>query len=242
MKFFWINVNTSLKRKEYMIKLFNSFNIQNERIEAITPNTIPKNIKLPRLKNSLLEVALCCSHIKAINEAYKQNLNYAIICEDDLEIKKKNNFNKLIESAPNNWNILQLLTNNKDCINKKYNLYKKNNKNIWSLWYKRNWSTCIYLINKEGMKTILDLYYKNNIFDFSMRLYGSIKSDILIYLGVNRKKVYTINFPIYNFNIKFDTEIQLHLLNKNEYLNYNYKTYLLNKELLNKNNIFLKLD
>jgi hypothetical protein len=42
IKFFWINIDGSDKRKEFMEKQFKKLNIDNIRVSAITPKDFPE--------------------------------------------------------------------------------------------------------------------------------------------------------------------------------------------------------
>jgi GR25 family glycosyltransferase involved in LPS biosynthesis len=108
-KFFYINLERSTDRKQHMHQLFKTYGIHDyQRVEAIDGNTIQHTD--PRL--SRYEEATTMSHLKAIEEFYKSDLESAIICEDDISLEWidlwKKSLNQIINNAPKDCEILQL--------------------------------------------------------------------------------------------------------------------------------------
>jgi GR25 family glycosyltransferase involved in LPS biosynthesis len=133
-------------------------------VEACTPKTMPKFIS-PLMCSTVMDTEYACiaSHLKAIHTAYMNNEKYAIIAEDDAMIIKDIDWNLLLKSAPNNWNLLQMHT---CCIpflhfDKKSNSYQ-NSSDI--LWVKTNNiipSAAFYIINRVGMFILLNRFIPN---------------------------------------------------------------------------------
>ena len=163
--FYYINLDKSINRKQrYEERLSKYSDIQTERIPAITPHDI-KKYKIyisPTCKiNTELEIACTLSHLKAIFTAYKNLIynisknkntnNYALITEDDLITLEMPEWTKLVNSAPPNWEILQLVASG-PLAEQMYNT----NTLAWQKHIHNMWCCAAYLINLQGMITILD--------------------------------------------------------------------------------------
>lgn len=102
------------------------------------------------------EVGCILSHILAINTAHKDGENIVMICEDDISFETKcliPTIASIIEEAPKDWEILQLVHSSNLHGSAKY---KKRELN-------ENGSTLCYLINKTGIKKIIETVIKSNI-------------------------------------------------------------------------------
>jgi GR25 family glycosyltransferase involved in LPS biosynthesis len=163
--FYFINLDKSINRKQrYEERLSKYPNVHTERIPAITPHDI-KKYKIyisPSCKiNTELEIACTLSHLKSIFTAYKNltyNIsknkntnNYAMITEDDLLILEMPNWSKLVNSAPRDWEILQLVASGPLA----EHMYNKNTLE-WQPHIHNMWCCAAYLINLKGMITILN--------------------------------------------------------------------------------------
>lgn len=171
IKIYWINLDRCINRQNHMYFLFGTHLILNSRICAYDGNQIQQytNIHFPNTNKHISNYEYCCtfSHFKAIKTAYDNNDDIAIIAEDDLclDYSKKwvHNIDKLINNAPNDWDILKLHCNYEKHINKlikRHNSQK--NKSFFSKWEFRSSSALIYIINKNGMKKIMDEYFIHN--------------------------------------------------------------------------------
>ena len=78
-----------------------------------------------RPKNSKRELAVTISHMLAMREAMQdKRKKYALILEDDMKIVfPAMNWTSLIESAPDDFAVLQLITSNGDYVQKLWNQY-----------------------------------------------------------------------------------------------------------------------
>ena len=163
---YWINMNKSIDRHEYIINLFKTHDIKNhKRIEGIDGCEL--NICNYNIENNMTKNELGCvlSHIKAIKQAYLDLLEngkeYALICEDDISFDYLKYHNKnpidLIKQDGNNYQceLLQLAI---CCRNEHNNIISKFQNNIL-LKGNRDCTTC-YLIKKSGMEKIIA--YSNN--------------------------------------------------------------------------------
>lgn len=195
-KIYYINLNRSKERNEFMINQFNKYNIENyKRIEAIDGKTdnleeyIIYNIKIGKLT-----LACTVSHLKALKQVYDDSIEEAIILEDDIIldplITHIEKYNNLIKSLPEDLDILQLYTSNSSFYNyKKY----KNSFYKYSKYEKKNGCAGMYYIKRKGIQKLLNKYMKNNIITVP---YYTNKKDIvsegMVYNNVN---TYTSLFP-----------------------------------------------
>ena len=159
-KIYWINLNISLKRRNNMIELLENINVENIRIEAIDGNLIDNvnttyfycNNNYPKYSNK--EYAILLSHLNTIETFTKIDANLlkygvALVLEDDISfdfIKYWNiDLQKIINNAPNDWDIIML---GYFSLNLNYNKYNK-----WN----NEWSAISYLINYKIKDKINDL-------------------------------------------------------------------------------------
>ena len=161
---YWINLDRSKERKEYMTKNFKKYKVNNYRFSAINGYNLKKypHIKFTKKQKEVYEsgeLGCVSSHINLIIELYKHGVNEAIIMEDDISIntlpKMKYKIKDIANNAPKDWEVLQLHTSNHKLIKE----YLSN-----SILYVRSgdklYGTCSYLINRKGMKKLYDICYK----------------------------------------------------------------------------------
>ena len=197
----WINLDRSIERKKYMENQLKNICIQNTRISAIdglsedVKNMI--NVNTDHLSN--YEIACCLSHIKTIYYLSKLEGEYFLILEDDTIFDNiyliNDNLEKIIKNAPE-FDILNL---NKIYFYELDNLYTNWN-DITNKDRKENdlwgdyiiWSTCSYVISKNGIKKIMDtISYINNKFYLN---YGKFHiADYFLYSNTNTY-VYKYNY------------------------------------------------
>ena len=80
----------------------------NKRVSAIVPADLAKyKIDMGRCTNGGVQLACLMSHIKTIFIAYRDNMEYALILEDDVEIERWPMWPALLATAPENWEILR---------------------------------------------------------------------------------------------------------------------------------------
>jgi GR25 family glycosyltransferase involved in LPS biosynthesis len=98
LNYYWINLDKAKDRRIFMENQFEKIGVvNNHRISAYTPDDLssilidnpPYNCGYPECiqngcKNCPIEFAVLCSHMKAIQEGYKSNAPYFIVCEDDI--------------------------------------------------------------------------------------------------------------------------------------------------------------
>lgn len=223
--FYYINLDKSINRKQrYEERLSKYSDIQTERIPAITPHDI-KKYKIyisPNCKtNSELEIACLLSHLKAIFIAYKNILfnitkkinspTYALITEDDVVVLEMPDWIKLLNSAPPNWEILQLVASG-PLAEHMYN----NSPPGWQKYTHGTYCAAAYLINLQGMTSILESCvpeYKSidnwsDITTIYLDHNANCVADHILFILAN---TYTYTAPLFNFE-GIDSTIHPHHL------------------------------
>jgi GR25 family glycosyltransferase involved in LPS biosynthesis len=232
MKHYWINIDSYIDRKENVEKQFKNLNIDNERISAVTPETLKNyNIKYYDNKvNTEQQYSCIISHLKAIKKGYDDGDDYFCICEDDFTLKKKLDFNKIFQYIENiekekneKVELLQLHVSNAENIIKLYNNFI-NSENLHNAIlvkrtipeYKEAWGTAYYLLSRQGAKKILNYTkYENNNVDLKI-YYEKCLADFMIYVMV---KTYMLAYPILVSNINLGSCICDKYLHIHEYGN-----------------------
>lgn len=222
---YWINLETSKKRRNNMMKILNLFEISNTRINAYDGNK-EKNINekyfycnnnlYPKYSNK--EYAILLSHLTAI-ETYISNINinygYALILEDDLSLDFINYWNKdfktIIYEAPNDWDIIMLSYFSTNIYNEQDEYYIK-----WN----NHWSALSYLINYKNIKNkILNFKIENK---WKCEQNDLMVSDNYIFSKFN---TYVYKYPYFTFPDDNDSTFhEDHLEYHRIYKNCNYIT------------------
>lgn len=208
IKYYWINIDKSIERRIFMEEQFKIRGIANQRISAITPETLETVIedKPPydcgscccihnNHKDCILEYSCSCSHLKAIKEGYESGAPYFIVCEDDIYFPFEIDFSKMIEQLPKNFGICQLMVLDEGGNNYLYDeCFKEKNLIFVKFEHsKRLFSTGFYLISRQGAKQLLDLCTnkETNKFDFRY-IEGWKQADYILYCHIN---TYTLTLP-----------------------------------------------
>jgi len=221
--YYWINLNKATDRRLFMENQFKKRNVNNHRISAYTPNDLnsilidnpPYNCGYPECiqngcKNCPIEFAVLCSHMKAIQEGYKSNAPFFIVCEDDIGFPFEIDFNKMINSInmiSNEIDIIQMMVITENHTNVfYYNFYKKG---IMFIRYNPiTPSAAFYLISRNGAKKLLDKYFDSTTNKFNFQKSNYLKlADVLIFQSVN---TIVSTMPLVIPNINFESQIHQH--------------------------------
>jgi len=174
--FFYINLKRSPERKKFMEDQLNRYNVGSyTRVDAIDSKLLefkntPTSVLVKtaccdslicncekvtcinnynRLTNN--EVACTLSHLKAIYIAYNMNYEKVVIVEDDADISLSKlwdyKLSEICDRAPEDWEIIQLYNN---CSPRSSNMFIPYN------FKEECWGAVAYIINRKGMKAILD--------------------------------------------------------------------------------------
>jgi len=240
---YWINLETSVDRKNNIIKMFENKvfeNIKKERINGINGNNVDLCKYIEDYDEELMsksEYGCLLSHLDAINTFSKSDNNIALILEDDctLEFKKywNDKIENIIKNAPSDWEVLHLSYTN---WNENYKIHKWNNddKYIDTM----NYGTLSYLINKNAALKLINNFYTENkkykIFKYDKKHYPS---DKFIYKFL---KTYFYKYPFFIYKTDNDSTIHtnhlsFHEKSKNIIIN-NYEKKKNKNIVPNKNN------
>lgn len=198
-KIYWINLDTSIDRKNKMIKLLKNINIENIRIKAFDGNSIDnihtkffycENNNYPKYSNK--EYAILLSHLNTIEEFTKidnNKLKYgvALILEDDISfdfIKYWNiDLEKIIDKAPDDWDIIML----------GYFSLKIDYKEKYNKW-NNEWGANSYLINHKKIKEKINSFKKDD--KWKCKENDLMVSDNYIFSKFN---TYVYKYPLFTF-------------------------------------------
>ena len=200
MKHYWINLEKSIERKEFMIKQFEKNNLKHHRITAISPQDFddiliqkrPLTCKYPGCQTCEYEFACLCSHLKAIQKGLEEGDDYFVIMEDDVYLPFVIDYESLINDIPKDTEILQMLILYGNTID---NLYKHyvNTKQMFIEWQYLLPSTGLYIISRKGGQKLVDQFFNKESYkyDFSSSPY-QIVADVLLY---ETAKTYATTLP-----------------------------------------------
>jgi len=229
LKYYWINIEDSVKRKEFMENQLNNLGYENIRINAITPDDLPDILEdkppyfcgnncclLNNCNDCKFEFACNCSHLKAIQEGFNNGDEYFIVCEDDIFIPFEIDFENLIKNLPQDFDIFQMMVLDEGANDFLYNHFIETNEiSIKYNPYKSFYSTGMYIITHNGASKMLDKLINKTSLKFDLTNFNFLKqADYLLYLCVN---TYTSSFPLCIPNINLLSEIhpQHFILHKN---------------------------
>lgn len=212
MKHYWINIDKSKTRKEFMEKQFKNLNLDNYRISAVTPSEFPDvlvqkpplSCNYPGCTTCDYEFACLCSHIKAMQEGLKSNDEYFIILEDDMFLPFKIDYDKLIKSIPKDTDILQMMILYGNTVIHIYERLFLNNIHHFK-WQYLLPSTGQYLISRKGAQKLVDMFYNTSLnkYDFAKAKH-QIVADVLLYSSVT---TYATTYPYCYPHIPMGSEI-----------------------------------
>jgi hypothetical protein len=195
-KVLWINLDSDLKRKEYMETQFkyweiedhvriSGYNGRDDDVSTFLKGRIPDNM-------TQNEVGCVLSHIKAIKYFYENtNDDYALILEDDLSFETVKSWSftwkEFFSLLPYDWDCVQLTT---ICTgNIHVRLHHR---------FINDFSAAAYLINRHHAEKIL----KNHVRDSKYKLDNGVKpravsEDLIFESG----KSYCIPLFLYNLDM-----------------------------------------
>lgn len=179
---YWINLERSVDRKNYMKKIFEDSifdGIPIHRIEASDwqKEDVISNFEMNKQKGSIKEhiisnfvtnkptrnvkeYSCLLSHLNAINEFTKSNYQNALILEDDISLEYKKYWTKtakeIMEKVPDKWDIIQLH------YLAEINLYKKIKGDFKKRPKDKFWSCASYIIKKASADKFMKSICKNN--------------------------------------------------------------------------------
>ena len=231
---YYINLDRSKDRKEYMEKQFEMYDIKATRIPGVNGKDLNNNTdyinlsiddsKIRKIKftnsyknNTLGELGCTLSHIKAIFTAYKNGDENALILEDDNSFALypywSISLEKVIENAPKDWNVITLF--DFKCSNLKGDYLKFD---VNSPCY----STVAYIINRKGMENILhDILHKNKIILDNTSKHSSryMGADIFIYHQARNTYHYKKHYLFFPYNDTDMRDSTIHTSHTSDHIN-----------------------
>jgi len=232
---YWINLDSSIKRKEKMDSILKNINVSNTRINAVNGISEELNIKNAYFQknedstypnNTNIEYAVILSHLKALEEVNKnytsnieinnipnlpniKNNNVSLICEDDLSLEFipywTTNLEKIINNAPEDWEIIML----------GYFTLNINFESDYRKW-DNDWSALSYLINHKSLYKLNEIKKDNKYKTFN----DVMAADNYLFRVFN---TYVYKYPYFTFPKNNESTIHDdHLLYHSIYKNINY--------------------
>jgi GR25 family glycosyltransferase involved in LPS biosynthesis len=152
---YFINLERRKDRLEYFLDHTNGIGIKNiNRVEAIDGSTIEQKI------DGLSDVEIACSssHIIALKQFLMSKFNFAMICEDDVDLSNSQkinfNFHELLKKITKDFDCIQtsLVLRKEDVI--PFKISKR------SMFY---FSTASYIVSRRYAEYLVNKYYKNAV-------------------------------------------------------------------------------
>lgn len=174
IKKYYINLDRSTDRKESIEEEFRLYGITNyERVPACDGKNLKStkegdfgDIKFKAPGDEICSkysISCTISHIKAIKKSYDNGDELSIIMEDDIKFTLlpywDRNLKELIDSLPDDWEILRFVSHKMSYLFS-FNIIKKK-QNIKKRKKNSSCATC-YLVNRKGMKKFVKNYIKDN--------------------------------------------------------------------------------
>lgn len=191
---YWINLDRSSNRKDIMNDMFEKINIKHIRIVAYDGNIID-SYKEINCNSDITSYEIGCtfSHFKAIKTAYDSGENMITVMEDDMGIdfidKWEKSLGEICESAPDDWEIVKLHSQQAGYMG---DLIKISHIENFVSWNPESYGTCTYIINRKGMKKVIDLYYKDEKWIVN---YENAVADTILY---DSTITYDYTKPLFN--------------------------------------------
>ncbi len=201
----WINLETSVDRRQQMETILSKFQPLNLRISAINgkctdSNLIMSNFKLNTTPQHLKTTQYACllSHLRTIKFFQDQHtqLQIALILEDDICLDFMPYWQQSIESiianAPIDWEVIMLSYTSLQTLTTPYTRWTNNQKLDWP--YHLNGAVA-YVINRKGANNLVSKLFSNEQWQLSDD-YQHV-SDQVIY---SNTITYTYQFPMFTWS------------------------------------------
>ncbi len=211
---YWINLDRSVERRNNMLEILDGITIPTQRISAVDGSKLSEDqlysnyIFEPPLMRNKIEYAVLLSHLNTIKTFAESDKEYALILEDDLSVEyvplwdKK--VSRIIDSAPNNWDIIMLNYVTLVALHEKYTY---NDSGLISCCGS-------YLINKRGAKKLLEMIYKDNKYVLLPNKIHTADNYIYSLLITYAYKYPYFTFPEENVSTIHDNHIAYHNFTK----------------------------
>lgn len=248
MKFYYINLDSSKDRRNFMESQFDKMGITNyERIPAVSIKTVdnfvhtdhdlidgeyvcdptPEKKFFPNCTDCKVERAVLQSHLRAIERGYENGDDFFVILEDDTVLPYDIDFEKLVnEFSPKDWECLQLLCSNPLTVKKLFEIFQKHT-TLFVKWQMILPSCGFYLVKREGAKKIIDKYKINGKWKLKDTGFCML-SDAMLYQIM---RTYIITVPLSYMNIDLGSLVHPEHLKSHEYGSQMIKQIIYNANL-----------
>ncbi len=207
---YYINIDWATERRNNMENMLSQINIPYTRINAVDGENISDDALYDnfifeddnnRLKKK--EYACLLSHLNTLLTFYKSEYEHALVLEDDMTLEYSiywdKKIKKIMDDAPEDWDIIML----NYCIRNKLpdKLYTLN-KSVYMNINNDYASAGAYIINKRGVKKLLNEIYFNNRF--------ILKKDYIYYADIyiyNLLNTYVYLYPYFIYKTNNDSII-----------------------------------
>jgi len=213
-----ITLTETENRLNFLLKAFDDYNVKNINIHTYKRyEDGDHDVRSEYVSTmGISRIGCLTSHFKAIKKWYNTtNEEYALFCEDDLSIETvqywKFDWSSFFYALPKYWGCVQLVLV-KDHVFFDYD--KSFKTRDWD-----NWSSCCYILTRSFAKKLLDIYHKDESFNFDYcgldlhkRKLCSVNDNWLIptaetILFSLLEPVYTV--PLFVENINFESTLKL---------------------------------
>lgn len=214
-----ISLEESFDRREILLNEFKKYNINNvnflmskrfvesnDNIEGIHANTLNEGTK-----------GCCVSQLKIIKRWLETTEeDYGFFCEDDLSLQTvqfwNKNWKQFIDSLPQDWECVQLLTVRED------NLQLDLRDRLWN-----DWGATAYILKRDTAKKIVQTYIKGDVFKLELPEPNTNIQPLIENLIYTAGKTYTIPLFIENINfestfVNTDTDVDATTFHKNNHV------------------------
>jgi hypothetical protein len=192
---FWINRAADTERRALAQAFLARGGVAHERIDAVTPDTLPPVRVREPFVNSLPELAIMASHLRAVGTAYRSGAAAALVLEDDVRSHHLFDGAALLAAAPPDWDILQLHVSHAPVVLELGELYLRHGI-LWHEWEPSCYSAGAYLVSRKGMQGLLARYCPDGVgLDLTgVHAWGKLVADHLLY---RRSICYTATLPFF---------------------------------------------
>ena len=192
---FWINRAADAQRRALAQAFLDRAGVAHARIDAVTPDTLPPVRVREPFVNSLPELAIMASHLRAVGTAYRAGAAAALVLEDDVRSHHLFDGAALLAAAPPDWEILQLHVSHARVVLELGELYLRHGI-LWHEWEPACYSAGAYVVSRRGMQALLARYCPDGVaLDLTgVHAFGKLVADHLLY---RRAICYTATLPLF---------------------------------------------
>lgn len=204
---YYINLDKSVERRKYIENHFYENEIDNfTRISAVDGSS--NNYLSGRLSDG--EFGCLASHIDALRKFYSSGKEYAMICEDDIDLSNSKKFNfdffDTLSYFSHKYYCLQVTVQSRTDTNIDFSLHKK------TFW---DFSSAGHIVNRNYAKAILTKYTNNDgaiiLDNFKMQEVVDYRGGVVDVSPAADNLIYSINsarvLPIFTFSEHLNTTI-----------------------------------